>query len=200
MLRAWRGTVLLSVLGVLVLFACVFGLVSPAGAAVIEPLSLEQMSDRAQTIVYTRTVETTSRYATGESIWGEGIIETVVKLQVLDTLKGETQKQMTLVVPGGTVGDLTFQLDYAPIFTSGDTDLLFLDDEGEVLHGSVGALRVVDDQVVELKTSLSEVRRTIEGDKQDLGVLTDLRPSAKDSGFTKQATTMQVSETLTGKA
>jgi hypothetical protein len=132
---------------------------APADASVLVPLSLEQMSAGAQNIVYAETLSTTARFAGADSQWsgGGGTIETVVRLKVLDTVKGQGRQELTIVVPGGTVGDLTFYLDTAPRFTVGDTAVVFLDDTGQVIGGQQGKMNVVDGEVVRLKKPVSQV-------------------------------------------
>ena len=132
---------------------------APAEAATLVLMSLEQMSASAQNIVYAETLSTTARYAAADNQWGggDGTIETVVRLKVLDSVKGQSGRELTIVAPGGTVGELTCYVDYAPIFTVGDKAVLFLDDSGQVVGGSQGKMSVVSGEVVGLQKPVSEV-------------------------------------------
>lgn len=84
-----------------------------------------------------------------------------MRLEVLDAVKGQTGKELTIVVPGGTVGDLTFRLDSVPSFTPGETDLLFLDARGQVVGGPQGKMSVVGEVVPSLGEPVGEVLSSI---------------------------------------
>lgn len=154
-----RRALSLLVIGLLVLLTCFITRPTPASAAVIMPLALEEMAEQAVAVVYARTTDVVSRFSTGSSGsgTGEGPIETIVHLKVFETVKGPERSELTLTVPGGTVDDLTLTVDYAPRFEPGGTYLIFLDDEGRVLRGYLGAKEVVQDRLPGLDRSLDEV-------------------------------------------
>ena len=133
--------------------------VAPARAATVIPMSLEQLGANSQTIVLAETLSTECRFAGADNDWGggKGTIETVVRLKVLEAAKGSPGDYLTVVVPGGTVGDLTFSLDCAPTFSVGETAILFLDDSGQVVGGSQGKMNVVNGEVLSLKKPVMEV-------------------------------------------
>ena len=144
----------------LVLLANLSGLVAPsaAEASVVIPLSLPELTNGAKTVVYARTVSTEARLASGHgSEAGRRNIETVVQFEVLDVVKGEANRDLTVVVPGGTVGDLTLWVDSVPQFTPGEVGLLFLDARGQVVGGHQGKMPVVDGKVEALEKPVGEV-------------------------------------------
>ena len=63
----------------------------------------------------------------------DGLIWTVVTLDVDDTLGRSTAAQVSFRLPGGTVGDLSLTVPGAPIFEPGQEVMVFLD--GDKLRG-----------------------------------------------------------------
>ncbi len=113
-----------------------------AQASVLVRMSDDQLAHSAATIVAGQVTDMQAR----EASWGgpggaPGNIETVVQLRVIKALKGASESpgdMMTVVVPGGTVGDLTLVVDSAPVFRVGETAMLYLDDLGRVIGGHQG--------------------------------------------------------------
>src|SRR5665811_1839624 len=126
-----------------------------AEASMLVPLSIEQMTQMADSIVYVRTASTRAH--------GEGYpttsrphkIETDVQLDVLSTMKGGTRTERTIVLLGGTVGHVTLTVDTEPVFKPGETSILFLDGWGRVIGGPQGKLAVVDGMVPALRASIA---------------------------------------------
>ena len=67
------------------------------------------------------------RCAGAESRWEGGSIWTVTSLEVVETLKGNLPRQITVRLPGGRVGHLTATVDGAPKFKPGDEAVVFLE-------------------------------------------------------------------------
>jgi hypothetical protein len=118
------------------------GVVAPAGqaqASALVRLSDDQLNQAAAEVVAGEIISTHARW--GDQGGSRGFIETVIELRVLRALKGAPESPgdtMTIVVPGGTMGDLTLVVDYAPVFHSGETAMLYLDDDGRVVGGDQG--------------------------------------------------------------
>jgi hypothetical protein len=70
--------------------------------------------------------------ATGVTASWEGQhIVTLVTFRVRDTLKGDLPSEIVLKVRGGTVGGIGERVSGAPVFTAGESSLLFLRNLGE---------------------------------------------------------------------
>ena len=139
------------------LAACLGALVPQVEASMLVPLSLEQMTQMADSIVYVRTASTQARR--GDVDWATGrarSIETAVHLDVLSTLKGTAGTERTIVLLGGTLGDLRLMVDTEPVFQPGETSILFLDSQGRVIGGPQGKLAVVGGMVPALGASVAD--------------------------------------------
>ena len=140
------------------------GLLVTAGIAqsLVVPLSAEQLCDHSQTIVVA-TVGSTKAWWTGtaEDPDGDaGTIMTTVHLRVLEVLKGVAQRQLALELLGGRVGRTLIEASETPTLRHGQHFVIFLDQQGALVGGHQGALRVSDGQVVDWAVSLeSFVRR-----------------------------------------
>jgi hypothetical protein len=64
--------------------------------------------------------------ASGESHWENGSIWTVTTAQVVETLKGNLPREVTLRLPGGRVGHLIATVEGTPKFHPGDDAIVFL--------------------------------------------------------------------------
>jgi len=101
--------------------------VGGAGAAV-EYSSVADLTRGARQIV-------TGDVADVTSYWDGGVIKSRVTVNVDQYLVGGGSGVETLVVTGGTVGDLTLRVSTLPVFEAGDHVMLFLDDTPERLVG-----------------------------------------------------------------
>ena len=152
--RQTRPTIVLSALiSALLLAVGLFATAPPVEASVMVPLSLDTLKTEAESIVYARTLYTESRWAQPET----GDIETVVHLEVLQVAKGHAEDEITVVVPGGTIGDLTVYVDSMPQFSLGETAILFLDAKGRIVGDSQGRLPVATGRVTSLNRAAQEV-------------------------------------------
>ncbi len=90
-----------------------------ASAATVLPLTLEEMARRA-TDVFVGTVLST------RAAWDEDrrVIETRVRIRVEQRVKGARGRTLTVVVPGGIVGDIGMRRPGAAVFESGERVLL----------------------------------------------------------------------------
>lgn len=100
-----------------------------AHATIIIPSTLEYMTENSNTIVLGSVVGK-------HSYWQEQNIYTDVTVSVDRIIKLKTKdnaRMLTVRVPGGTVGDVTEEVDGAPRFSVGDKVMLFLNDRGEFI-------------------------------------------------------------------
>lgn len=124
----------------------VLGLVTSgaAHAAVVVPADLSELAGEARAIVHGRVVATSAQWADGRRS-----IETLVTLQVEDTLKGRQAHEVTFRVPGGQLGPYRSIMLGAPTFEHGDEVVVFLGSHGpsipHVLGFSQGVYRVSAD-------------------------------------------------------
>jgi hypothetical protein len=91
-----------------------------AHAATVVPLTLEDL-DRMATDVFVGTVEHT------RAAWDEEhrFIETEVRIRVDRRVKGKGSSRVTVVVPGGIVGEIGMRRSGAATFKTGERVLLF---------------------------------------------------------------------------
>jgi hypothetical protein len=82
-------------------------------------LSLDQLAAGSDAVARVRI-------AGGQSLWENGTIWTVITARVLETMKGDLPREVTLRLPGGRVGHLTASVEGTPKFQPGDEAFLFL--------------------------------------------------------------------------
>ena len=110
---------LLSVATGLVLLLC-----SSAAQAITIPLSLSELTGLADTVVLGTVVSSSSQWnAEHNNIYTEVVVS------VADSLKGSAgEKTITIIVPGGTVGEITQWVEDTATFEAGEQVGLFLED------------------------------------------------------------------------
>jgi hypothetical protein len=142
-LRFVSATLILAVALALAFAAiALLGPVDRAQGAALIRLSPAQMEELASTIVAAQVVDT--QVCQGQARVADaprGYIETVVTLKVLKAQKGAPQSPgdtITIVIPGGTLGDLTLVVDTSPSFQRGEAVQLYLDDRGQLVGGFQG--------------------------------------------------------------
>lgn len=104
-------------------FAIVAGAAVPAGATTLVRQSLEDLVADNGVIVVGEVIGT-------HSYWNEGgtFILTDVKIQAQEVLKGKAESgEITVTIPGGTVGDLSTVIVDGAELEEGRSYLLFLD-------------------------------------------------------------------------
>jgi putative cell wall-binding protein len=145
------------------LASSVFFLMSSAAeATVLESLTLEQLAQRATSVVVAEVLEAPPRVAlTGQAGTSAAMPQTYFDLQVIDVVKGTAPADITVAVMGGELGSYRVEVDGMPVFTPGETCLLFLDAQGRVIGGTQGKLDVTGGMVQELSQSLTSVRARI---------------------------------------
>ncbi len=107
----------------LLALAAGLGAVAPARATLIMALDLPAMVERAERIAVVDVVSV-------QAAWNarHDRITTAVQLQVVEAWKGGLPPgtRLTVLQPGGTVGDITTTVDGMPRFAPGERTLVFL--------------------------------------------------------------------------
>ena len=85
------------------------------------PADVESLAAAADAVVHASVVRTSSGWGKGG-----GQIFTAVVLKPIETWKGEQRDEITVVVPGGAVGDLSQTVQGVAEFHSGEEVVVFL--------------------------------------------------------------------------
>ncbi|HZB28149.1 MAG TPA: hypothetical protein VE282_06250 [Gemmatimonadales bacterium] len=104
-------------------FAIGVASIVPAGATTLVHMSLEKLVATNEMVVLGEALE-------AHSYWGPGasLILTDVRFAVSEVLKGERpEKELTITLPGGRVGDRTHVLVGTAVLEPGNSYVLFLD-------------------------------------------------------------------------
>ncbi len=133
--------------GAVLSLAClmIFALAGTASADV-EVMSLTDLINKASTILH-------GKVSKAEAYWNKDqtMIYTTVNVSVESYLKGgSATRDVTIEVPGGTVGDITLWVSDTPVFEEGQEVILFLREEYfQIVGWFQGKFTIVDDMVVE---------------------------------------------------
>lgn len=92
---------------------------APARAAVAAPVTVEQLARASEAVVRGRVAAVTAR-------WVGKRIHSFVELEVAETWRGSAPARLTVVTPGGVVGELGQRSDGAAVFASGEEVVAFL--------------------------------------------------------------------------
>lgn len=116
---------------------------APARASLVEAASFEDKVEHAKSIVLGRCVKTESR-------WDESrkLILTYSTFKVEKAMKGDPQTEVTIVTPGGSVGDVHQSTIGVPNFAEGQENVLFVRDSKvgpTVLYFDQGTYDVTND-------------------------------------------------------
>ena len=148
MLKSWRPlyALLTLVLSPTMLF------VGSASATTVAEMDLPEMAKLSGAIVHGTVVSTSSR-------WNEDrtLIYTDVRVQVLDTLKGNAAGEIVITQPGGTVGKLRVDVPGAAAYRAGQEMVLFLAPTPEGRYQVAGLSRGKFDVREDPKTGRKEV-------------------------------------------
>lgn len=132
------------------------------GAAIREPMSLEQLARDADRILVGTVVLT-------ESAWNaeRTAIFTTVRVRVDDSAKGSRPREVVLRVEGGQVGEIAQSVSDGLSFAEGQQVVLFLKGTS-VLGGPQGVYFVADGEVSDrpLADFLDEVRAAVRSGRQ----------------------------------
>jgi hypothetical protein len=136
---------------------------SAVRAEVGPPTDLAAHSRGAGKVVVARVSTVHSTFASNR--FGDQLIVSNAVLEVLETLKGESQAVTTVTVEGGTVGDLTLRVSDMQQLKEGDRAVFFLDADGisNVPHGRGRGILKLDetDQVKGSNLTLGQVKDAV---------------------------------------
>jgi hypothetical protein len=118
---------------VLIAFMMCFSLAASASAITVAPLSFRELVDRSQLVVYGRVADVRGQWT--EDRQG---IDSLVRLDALQVIKGRAGDQVTFRTPGGEAGGRVHLLPGAPSFREGDLVLVFLGGGGAAYPTLVG--------------------------------------------------------------
>ncbi len=146
-MRSWRTLGIALVLALASVLA-----MHGTASALVEPLTIDELTARADSIVVGEVTD----IACYEE--GRGDIYTLVTLSVEQAVKGGPGNEVVLRVPGGEVGGLRLSVSDTPSFQPGERVVVFLEEAGSAFKVSgwyQGKFAVVDNRVVETNQSLS---------------------------------------------
>ena len=155
---AGRGSAWRTLATVCVFIAIVLALAwpAPARATMLEKMTIEQMSQRATTIVEGTVL------STEVGRWS-GVVRTAVTLEVRDSLKGSASAVQTVYVPGGVLPDGTrVVVDGMASFSPGQSCYVFVDGRGWVMGGFQGKLSVENGSVTGTGETVASMSRRVE--------------------------------------
>ncbi|WP_242343928.1 hypothetical protein [Anaeromyxobacter terrae] len=124
----------------LLLASLLAGAPSAARAATFLETSVEETARTSETVVRGVVERVGSR-------WAGSRILTEVVVRVTSAWKGRPGERLTLLVPGGTVGDLAQEVDAAPTFEEGEEVVVFAGRRGHTyrVNGlALGKYRIED--------------------------------------------------------
>jgi hypothetical protein len=112
------------------------------GYALVVKMSLEELSREASSIVVGEVID-------AQSQWEDGNIYTYVTVSVERYVKGVGNREVTIKVLGGTVGDITQWVSDVPVFQIGERAILFLKGEFfQIIGWRQGKFSVVNSEVM----------------------------------------------------
>jgi len=115
----------------------ILGLVGLAAAATLDgaPLDLDGLSASADRVVYGEVRAITASPS-------EVGIETTVEIRVSETLLGSPAPVVSFTVPGGSLDGVTLTIPGVPRFAAGESVLVYLGAEDQIVGFNQGAFRV----------------------------------------------------------
>ena len=129
-------------------FAAAMTLIPATAQSLLPEVTFDQIAQRSSQIVRGEVIEVRSYWLDNPRS-----IVTDVVVAPSEVFAGTLtpQSNITVQVPGGTVGTMTQWVEHAPIFREGEDVVLFLSEKGadryRIRYHELGALRVVDDKV-----------------------------------------------------
>ncbi len=110
-----------------------FVLASPLHAVTVLPATFDELVQESVTVVRGRVIAVDGRWTADRRT-----IESIVTLDVRDTLKGTATDTASFVVPGGEAGGRLLVMPGAPVFRQGDDVVVFLRGRAPALPQPVG--------------------------------------------------------------
>ena len=148
---------------------------APARAAVMLPASVEDLARSSQAVVRGRVARMTSRWSDDQRR-----IFTYVEIEPASVWRGTPPARVTVLVPGGVVGDIGQRVDGAAAFARGEEVVVFLSE------AEAGTFRV---------TGLAQGKFSVAGGTAapDLGHVSFAAPARLPAGE-RRAEAMDVAE------
>lgn len=153
--RVWKAAAVVAV--------CV-GWTMSAAAITVVPMSFKQIVDEANVVVYGRVAEVRGQWT--EDRQG---IDSLVRLDTLQVIKGRAGGQVTFKTPGGEAGGRIHLLPGAPSFREGELVLVFLSGSGAAYPTLVGLTQGVFHATPSASTGTVMVMAPIAGPPQANG-------------------------------
>lgn len=143
----------------------------PNVGAIIEEKSLGQLTEEADSIII-GTVESI------ESYWENGRIFTDVSISTSSNLKGANHRDITVKIPGGTVGTISAAVSDTPVFENNAKVIVFLDNSRfeadrrfRVTGCYQGKYTIVDGKIKETGVSVNDFVYSIQNNATSLLIL-----------------------------
>lgn len=170
-----------------------------AEATISQAVKFDEKVDRAASIIVGRLVSQESNWDTNRQR-----ILTYSKFRIEKTLKGSPAQEITIVTPGGTVGDIAQDYVGVPRFRTGDENVVFVRNTSlgpTVLYFDQGAYRVdkndADERVVTPLVSsavLVDMKRGAAVTPEGPRSLRDFEGSVRDSVSRRETNRMRMIE------
>ncbi len=133
-------------------------LLTQSSAGLVVKLTLDDLTARADSILVGEV--------TGIASYQEANIYTLVTLSVEQTIKGESEGEVSIRIPGGEVNGQTLWVEDTPSFQLGERAVVFLG-EGEgifsIVGGFQGKFTIDNNNMVSSNVSLTEFIDQIKG-------------------------------------
>ncbi len=133
-------------------------IVSQSSGGIVEKLTIDDLALRADSILVGEVTDITC------SEENAGNIFTIVTFSVEQRIKGETEGQASIRVPGGEVDGRTLEVENAPSFQLGERAVVFLnkcEDVFTVVGGFQGQFAIDKNNMVGGSVSLTEFTNQI---------------------------------------
>jgi hypothetical protein len=169
-----------------------------AEATISRAVKFDEKVDRAASIIVGRLVSQESNWDANRQR-----ILTYSKFQVEKTLKGSAAKEITIVTPGGTVGDIAQDYVGVPRFRTGDENVVFVRNTTlgpTVLYFDQGAYRVDKDGEERIVTPLVssavlvDVQKGVAVTPESPRLLRDFEGSVRESINRRETNRMRMIE------
>jgi hypothetical protein len=138
-------------------------LTTTLSASVGPSISIGERARGSAVVVLATVTDVQSRF--GTTAFGDQVILSDLRLDVGETLKGQSNQNLTVTIEGGEVGELTLRVSDMPVMRSGERAVFFLDraGNGHVLHGRGSGVLKVDeaDRVRGTDLTVDDVRRSV---------------------------------------
>lgn len=122
--------------------------VSNISPALMLPVSVDDLSQNSEAIAVASVVDVQSKYTQIDKVAWK--VETTTKFLVQEVMKGNVEKEISMTLPGGKVGEKGMWVEHIPNFKKDEEYVLFLKKEGPdyfPLYAEAGVYRIKDEKV-----------------------------------------------------